>query len=236
MTQAGATKFIGCIGKDKEGKQLKELLQKQGRLGKCWKLSSQLKRSADSVLLKLARYCQQTGKLFACNLSAEFLMHQFKSEYKEMLCMANITCGNKEEATKYAEINGFDVSGSTGDIASQILDCMLEGLDDGPSKMKMVVITQGSDPVIVASRTFMFIPVDAMLDHEELLSRKPRNTTPILQLQKSYDVRALERFDCSKNPFAFEVDATITPGTVLGLVGRFAPGKALAARVWLELD
>ncbi|KAL8429210.1 hypothetical protein ACSSS7_006740 [Eimeria intestinalis] len=138
---AGATKFIGCIGKDKEGKQLKELLQKQGV------------RPIYKVLLKLARYCQQTGKLFACNLSAEFLMHQFKSEYKEMLRMANITCGNKEEAMKYAEINGFGVLGSTGDIASQILDCMLEGLDDGPSKMKMVVITQGSSPVIVASRT-----------------------------------------------------------------------------------
>ncbi|KAL8272530.1 hypothetical protein Esti_003529 [Eimeria stiedai] len=215
---AGATKFIGCIGKDKEGKQLKELLQKQGvkpiykvsaekptgtcmvlvtdkerclctNLGACvdideafvqekWTevtecaavyctgflMSSSSEASARAigpghclriglVLLKLARYCQQTGKLFACNLSAEFLMHQFKSEYKEMLCMANITCGNKEEALRYADINGFDVSGSTGDIASQILDCMMEGLDDGPSKMKMVVITQGSDPVIVASRT-----------------------------------------------------------------------------------
>ncbi|KAL8439903.1 hypothetical protein Efla_006522 [Eimeria flavescens] len=198
----GATKFIGCIGTDKEGKQLRDLLEQQGvkpiyklsetkPTGTCMVLVTNKERclctnlgasvdideafvqekwaevtecaaiyctgflmsSSSAVLLKLARYCRQTGKLFACNLSAEFLMHQFRNEYKDMLRMANITCGNKEEATKYAEINGLDATGSTGDIASQILDCMLEGLDDGPSKIKMVVITQGSDPVIVASRT-----------------------------------------------------------------------------------
>lgn len=80
-------------------------------------------------------------------------MHQFKDEYKDMLRMSNIVCGNKQEATKYAEINGLDASGSVGDIAAQILDCMLEGVDEGENKTKMAVVTQGSDPVIVASRT-----------------------------------------------------------------------------------
>ena len=104
------------------------------------------------VVLELAKHCQQSGKLFACNLSAEFLMHEFKSEYIDMLRMANVACGNKEEATKYAEINELDTSGSIGDVGAQILELMLKGLDDGKNKTKMVVITQGSDPVIVASR------------------------------------------------------------------------------------
>lgn len=105
------------------------------------------------VLLKLAKHCQETGKLFACNLSAEFLMHEFKSEYMDMLRMANIACGNRQEATKFAEINGLDASGSIGDIATEILECMLKGVQDGSNKTKMAVITQGADPVIVASRT-----------------------------------------------------------------------------------
>lgn len=32
LAQPGASKFIGCIGKDKEGQQLKELLEEQGKL------------------------------------------------------------------------------------------------------------------------------------------------------------------------------------------------------------
>lgn len=80
-------------------------------------------------------------------------MHEFKSEYAEMLRMANIICGNKEEATKYAEINGMDTTGSIGDIATQILNCMLKVVDEGQNKVKMAVVTQGSEPVIVASRT-----------------------------------------------------------------------------------
>ncbi|OEH75551.1 adenosine kinase b [Cyclospora cayetanensis] len=198
----GESKFLGCIGQDKEGAQLKELLESQGIIpiyktsatkptGTCMVLVTDKERcvctnlgasvdideafveakwkeveacdavyctgfllsSSAAVLLKLARHCQSSGKTFACNLSAEFLMHEFKAEYLEMLQRANVCCGNKEEATKFAELNGMDTTGSVGDTAAQILDLMLKGLDEGANKQKMVVVTQGADPVIVASRT-----------------------------------------------------------------------------------
>ena len=130
------------------------------------------------VLLRLSQHCAETGKIFCCNLSAEFLMKEYKNEYLEMLKNANIACGNKDEALQFASVHSLDSTGSLGDVAAQILDIMLtketdKDKDNDKNKdndkeedkdkekeentqkykeLKIAVITQGEDPVVVACR------------------------------------------------------------------------------------
>jgi len=99
--------------------------------------------SVDSML-RVAKHCATTNKTYCLNLSAPFLIQFFKDQLKAVLPFADIVFGNETEAATYAEENKLGTA-DVGEIAKSI--AMLP--KENGSKSRLVVITQGSDPVVV---------------------------------------------------------------------------------------
>jgi len=94
-------------------------------------------------MLKAAKHCASVGKTYCLNLSAPFLCQFFKDQMSSVLPFTDIVFGNETEAAAYAEsfeLNTTDV----GEIAMKIAQLPKEN----GSRSRLVVITQGSDPVI----------------------------------------------------------------------------------------
>jgi len=99
--------------------------------------------SVDSML-KVAKHCANNNKTYCLNLSAPFLIQFFKDQMKSVLPFSDIVFGNETEALTYAEENNLNTK-NMGEIAQSIARLPKEN----GSKSRLVVITQGSDPVIV---------------------------------------------------------------------------------------
>lgn len=104
--------------------------------------------SPDSML-KVAEHAGASGKNFAMNLSAPFLCQFFKEPMLKVMAVSDIVFGNETEADAFAEANGLDTKDRTK-IALKIAELPLTGHKDKSSRV--VVITQGSDPVIVVEK------------------------------------------------------------------------------------
>ena len=104
--------------------------------------------SPDSML-KVAQHAgSSAGKHFAMNLSAPFLSQFFKDPMMKVMAHADIVFGNETEADAFAEANGYETKDRV-EIAKKIAALPLEGSGD---RSRLVVITQGSDPVIVVEK------------------------------------------------------------------------------------
>jgi len=100
--------------------------------------------SPDSML-KVAEHAGVTGKHFAMNLSAPFLAQFFKDPMLKVMAHSDIVFGNETEADAFAESMAYGTT-DRKEIAKNIAKMPLEG----PSpRSRVVVITQGSDPVLV---------------------------------------------------------------------------------------
>jgi len=97
-------------------------------------------------MLKVAKQCALKDRTYCLNLSAPFLCQFFKKQLSDVLPFTDIVFGNETEAAAYAE--SFEL-GTTDvkEIAKRI--AMLP--KENGSRSRMVVITQGSEPVVVVS-------------------------------------------------------------------------------------
>jgi len=102
--------------------------------------------SPDSML-RVARHCASKNKTYCLNLSAPFLMQFFKEPIEKVLPFTDIVFGNETEAATYAEEYKLGTT-DVGEIAKSI--AMLP--KENGSKGRLVVITQGSDPVVVVQQ------------------------------------------------------------------------------------
>merc|ERR1719460_3211469 len=94
-------------------------------------------------MLKAAKHCASVGKTYCLNLSAPFLCQFFKDQMSSVLPFTDVVFGNETEAAAYAE--SFELNTSDiGEIAMKIAQLPKEN----GSRSRLVVITQGSDPVI----------------------------------------------------------------------------------------
>jgi adenosine kinase len=194
--QAGATTYVGCIGKDEFGAKIRDAATKDGvnvlyredadkPTGTCAVLVVDKERSLCANLaaaneykvehfmtepvqaaLEAARlvysggfhltvcpdameaagkHCADAGKVFAFNLSAPFLCSVFKEPMHRVLPYATLVFGNETEAAAFADANGLS-SKSPADVAAHIASLPLAS----GAKGRVVCITQGVDPVIVA--------------------------------------------------------------------------------------
>merc|ERR1711915_528591 len=98
--------------------------------------------SVDSML-KVGKYCAANNKTYCLNLSAPFLIQFFKEQMMSVMPYADIVFGNETEALTFAET--FNL-GKT-DIKKIALAISMLPKENG-SKGRLVIITQGSDPVI----------------------------------------------------------------------------------------
>merc|ERR1711934_1063686 len=98
--------------------------------------------SVDSML-KVGKYCAANNRTYCLNLSAPFLIQFFKDQMMSVMPYADIVFGNETEAATFAD--AFNLG--TKDI-SKIAQAISMLPKENGSKGRMVVITQGADPVV----------------------------------------------------------------------------------------
>jgi len=98
--------------------------------------------SVDSML-KVGKYCAANNKTYCLNLSAPFLIQFFKDQMMSVMPYADIVFGNETEALTFAET--FNLG--TTDIKKIALALSMLPKENG-SRGRLVIITQGPDPVI----------------------------------------------------------------------------------------
>lgn len=96
--------------------------------------------------LEVAKYCSsQNEKIFAFNLSAEFLMLAFGGEVDKVSPYANLIFGNETEAQAYANLRKWETK-DQNEIARRIAS----ETKANTNKPRIAIITQGAHPVVVA--------------------------------------------------------------------------------------
>ncbi|XP_045537212.1 adenosine kinase 1 isoform X1 [Papilio machaon] len=115
-------------------------------------------------IMRLAEHSHRNGLTFIMNLSAPFVSQFYKEPLEKMIPYVDILFGNETEAEAFAK--AFNIPGDNSEqIAKNI--ATLPKLNS--TKPRVVVITQGSDPVIlVEGNKVTLIPV-RKLDKEQIV-------------------------------------------------------------------
>lgn len=109
-------------------------------------------------MLKVGKYCAATNRTYCMNLSAPFLIQFFKDQMMSVMPYADIVFGNETEAATYAETCNL----GTSDLKKVALAISKLPKENG-SRGRIVVITQGADPVIyVENGEVSEFPVDKL--------------------------------------------------------------------------
>ena len=120
--------------------------------------------SVDSMV-RVAQHCAENNKTYCLNLSAPFLIQFFKDQMMSVMPYADIVFGNETEALTYAET--FNLG--TKDITKIAQAISMLPKENG-SKGRLVIITQGADPVVCVNNgqvtTFAAerLPADKIVD------------------------------------------------------------------------
>lgn len=94
-------------------------------------------------MLKVGKYCAANNRTYCINLSAPFLIQFFKDQMMSVMPFADIVFGNETEAATFADT--FNLG--TTDVKKIALAISMLPKENG-AKGRMVIITQGSDPVV----------------------------------------------------------------------------------------
>ncbi|XP_023341038.1 adenosine kinase [Eurytemora carolleeae] len=97
-------------------------------------------------MLKVAKYCAAKDRIYCMNLSAPFLCQFFKDQMASVLPFTDIIFGNETEAAAYAESQNLGTT-DVKEIAKKI--AMLP--KENGSRSRIVIITQGKEPVVLVS-------------------------------------------------------------------------------------
>ena len=120
--------------------------------------------SVDSMV-RVAQHCAENNKTYCLNLSAPFLIQFFKDQMMSVMPYADIVFCNETEALTYAET--FNLG--TKDITKIAQAISMLPKENG-SKGRLVIITQGADPVVCVNNgevtTFAAerLPADKIVD------------------------------------------------------------------------
>jgi len=114
--------------------------------------------SPDSAL-KVAKYASEQNRPFVFNLSAPFIVQFFNEQLSSVLPYADIIFGNESEAKALSDFNKWGT-----DDMTEIAKKMVELPKSNSQRSRIVIITQGHDPVIVAEKgkdvqTFPVVPI-----------------------------------------------------------------------------
>lgn len=97
------------------------------------------------TILEIAQTAHKRDKIFMMNLSAPFLVQFFKTQMMQAMPYVDILFGNETEAATFAKEHNFDTE-DMHKIALKITQLPKQN----PERSRMVIITQGTEPVIVA--------------------------------------------------------------------------------------
>ena len=99
--------------------------------------------SPDSIL-QVAKHCAEKNKYFMMNMSAPFILQFFKEPLLEALPYIDILFGNEAEAEAYSKSNGLGLT-DLKEIALKIA----EYKKVNQARQRIVIITQGPDPILL---------------------------------------------------------------------------------------
>lgn len=94
----------------------------------------------------VAKHAYENDKMFMMNLSAPFLCDCFQKPMLDALFYVDILFGNETEADTFAKVNNFAGCTDRKQIALKISE--MEKIKD--KRKRIVIITQGCEPVLVA--------------------------------------------------------------------------------------
>lgn len=113
--------------------------------------------SVDSILA-VAKHCAETNKYFMMNLSAPFICQFFKDQLMSVLPYVDILFGNESEAEAFSKAQEY----GTEDL-KEIAMKMSAIPKENTKRERIVIITQGSDPVLLCKNgkitEFPIIPI-----------------------------------------------------------------------------
>ena len=101
--------------------------------------------SVESMLM-VAKHAVEKGKVYAMNLSAEFLADFFMEKMDKVMSLSEIVFGNETEALNFAKKKKYDTT-NVAEVAAKMEKIPFEGSKGG--RTRTVVITQGAGNVIV---------------------------------------------------------------------------------------
>eukprot|EP00756_Hemistasia_phaeocysticola_P010958 Hpha_TRINITY_DN15068_c1_g1::TRINITY_DN15068_c1_g1_i1::g.125958::m.125958/K00856/E2.7.1.20, ADK; adenosine kinase len=103
--------------------------------------------SSPEAPLRLARHCAEKNRIWSMNLSAPYLCHAFKDLWESIMPYVDYLFGNKNDVTAYAQAQGWETDGDHIDIALRLVRLPKANKRRG----RVVVVTHGGDPTVVAS-------------------------------------------------------------------------------------
>eukprot|EP00835_Amoeboradix_gromovi_P000150 NODE_5_length_49639_cov_0.484336.p12 type:complete len:342 gc:universal NODE_5_length_49639_cov_0.484336:34459-33434(-) len=113
-------------------------------------------------IMKICVHAAMHNKLLTMNLSAPFISEFFKQPLSDLLEYADYVFGNETEARALAKSFGFVEDNDVPQIAK-----LIQKLPKKTNRYRTVVITQGSDDVVVVDvhgiKTFKVEPINANL-------------------------------------------------------------------------
>ena len=95
------------------------------------------------VVIEASRYACESGKIFALNVSAQFIIEFFKDGLMSAWPFVEYVFGNDDEVQKFGEVFGF--GSDVVEIAKQ-----MSNMPTNTPRPKKIVVTRGKEPVIVA--------------------------------------------------------------------------------------
>ncbi|CAF1009863.1 unnamed protein product [Adineta ricciae] len=100
-------------------------------------------RTCREAVLEIAEHCRETGKIFAFNLSAEYICQNFGEQIIHLLPFVNILFGNEQEARCFVQCHMKSNNDTDITCVAKELQKMLT-----KNKETCVVITGGANPII----------------------------------------------------------------------------------------
>ncbi|KAH8613736.1 putative pfkB family carbohydrate kinase [Trypanosoma vivax] len=117
-------------------------------------------------VLKVAKKAREVNGVFSMNLSAPFIMEFFSTQLRQVLPEADIIFSNECEALAFAKMNNWDTL-----CIKEIARRTFEEVPYVGNKGRIVIITQGANETVVASRDgVMGVPVPP-LDQNLILDK-----------------------------------------------------------------
>ena len=98
------------------------------------------------AILALAEHAAEKNKIFTMNLSAPFLCQFFKDQMDQVIPYLDYLIGNESEALAYAESHNWGIT-DIPEIAKKLASLPKKNAN----RKRIVIITQGTDPTIVAT-------------------------------------------------------------------------------------
>ena len=95
--------------------------------------------------LALAKHAAETNKIYMLSLSAGFIPQFFKDQVAEIMPYCDYVFGNENEAKTWAESHGHN-----GASILEAAKLMAETPKENKKRPRVVIVTQGTDPTIVA--------------------------------------------------------------------------------------